>query len=145
MALSTVDVPSDDSGQDDSDGTESLAWANGTPPARSPRRGAGPAYDVRLLEALRRISALEHERIEANRALNDALSRSMERERRLSDTQAELARARARFRTFVQVEVDRLTAENDEISRRLHELQSGIFWRFAVAIRALRARLRKRG
>jgi hypothetical protein len=101
-------------------------------------------YDVRLLEALRRISALEHERLQANRALNDVIARSLELERRLADTQAALEHSRAAFTTYLRAEIARLTIENDDIARRLAPLQSSLFWRIGVSIRSARARLRKR-
>jgi hypothetical protein len=102
-------------------------------------------YDVRLLEALRRVSALEHERLEANRALNGVLSRSLELERRLADTQRALDDAKAAFRGYLEAEAARLDTENDDLQRRIASLQSSIFWRIGVSIRSARARLRKRG
>ncbi len=102
-------------------------------------------YDVRLLEAMRRVSALEDERFEANRALNDVITRSLELERRLANTQAALEHAKSAFRAYLQNEITQLSNENDDIQRRIDLLRASRFWRIGATIRSARKRLRKRG
>jgi hypothetical protein len=118
---------------------------------KAPPRSVRGAFDIELLDARRRIAALELDRAGAKAAVNELLVRSWEREGRLAEATQELANVSRAFLEHIEAEIERVHSENAGIDARLVALRSHWLCRLGAKTRAprtfvqkLRRRLRRR-
>ena len=84
--------------------------------------------DVDLLEAQRRIAALETERADANETINALLVRAAQLESQLDESEAAKAHLERLFLAHLERELERLRAENVRLETSIEAIYSSRWW-----------------
>jgi DNA-binding transcriptional MerR regulator len=103
-------------------------------PSRNGKERTHRAYDPELLEALRRIAALQREAVSQNAVLNALVLRATALEGALAESAARCERVERSFADQIEREIEHVAAHNRELEAAIATIRASGWWRLKLAI-----------